>query len=161
VAQVKAVTSLYNGPLETGVRATVILNALYPRPCDLAQLVWLDHLVVHTNDIGGPPSLHPDIPQRTGELLVRRQLVEHGLRLARQLHLVDMVGSSKGLLYVAGSEASPFVDAMQTHYGQTLRDRASWLATKVNQLSDAQLRLLIEQKIGRWAVEFQEGGTPI
>jgi|SRR5258708_6684097 hypothetical protein len=64
--------ALFNGSLETGMRAIVVLDAAYPRSFDLAWLTWCDHLVVHTADIGGPPSLHPDIPQRTGELLVRR-----------------------------------------------------------------------------------------
>jgi hypothetical protein len=80
---------LFNSSLETGVRAVVVLDAAFPRAFDLSQLTWLDHLVVHTADIGGPDSLHPDIPQRTGELLVRRRLVEDGLTLMRRLHLVD------------------------------------------------------------------------
>ena len=67
---------LFNSQLETGTRAMVILNAAYPLALDLARLTWFDHLVVHTEDIGGPPSLHPALPGRTGELLVRRRLVE-------------------------------------------------------------------------------------
>ncbi len=153
------VPTLFNGPLETGVRATVILNAVHPRAYDLAHLVWLDHLVVHTGDIDGPSSLHPDIPQRTGELLVRRRLVEDGLRLVRKLHLVDAVASGEGVSFVARDEAAPFVEAMRSTYAQTLRDRADWLAEKLCSLSNEQLRALIQRKIGRWAVEFQgEGG---
>lgn len=50
---------LFNSPLETGVRAVVVLNAAYPKAFDLSQVTWFDHLVVHTSDIGGPKSLHP------------------------------------------------------------------------------------------------------
>lgn len=71
--------TLFNSPLETGVRAIVVLNAAYPRAFDVTEIAWFDHLVVHTGDIGGPQSLHPDVPQRSGELLVRRRLVEDGL----------------------------------------------------------------------------------
>src|SRR3546814_12270520 len=74
---------LFNSALETGVRSALILDAARPRSFDLAHLTWLDHLVVHTADIGGPPSLHPDIPQRDGELLVRRRHVQAGLVLLR------------------------------------------------------------------------------
>src|SRR5712675_1781111 len=98
--------SLFNSPMETGVRATIVLDAVYPRAFDLARVTWLDHLVVHTADIGGPPSLHPDIPQRTGELLVRRRLVEDGLNLMRRLHLVDSNTTKDGILYSAREEAS-------------------------------------------------------
>src|SRR3546814_12339927 len=79
---------LFNSALETGVRSALILDAARPRSFDLAHLTWLDHLVVHTADIGGPPSLHPDIPQRDGELLVPRRNVEAGLVLMRRLHMI-------------------------------------------------------------------------
>ena len=80
---------LFNSVLETGVRSVVILNAAHPFSFDLLHLTWFDHLVVHTADVGGPESLHPDLPQRSGELLVRRRLVEDGVTMMRRLHLVD------------------------------------------------------------------------
>src|SRR3546814_2115955 len=43
---------LFNSALETGVRSALILDAARPRSFDLAHLTWLDHLVVHTADIG-------------------------------------------------------------------------------------------------------------
>ncbi len=99
---------LFNSPLETGVRAVVALDAAFPRCFDLAHLTWFDHLVVHTGDIGGPTSLHPDIPQRTGELLVRRRLVEDGLNLMRRVHLVEAQITERGIVYQAREEASAF-----------------------------------------------------
>ena len=81
-------THPFNGTLETGIRALVVLEAFYPRRCDLLEMTWLDHLVVHTGDFDGqdvPESLHPDLPNRAGELLVRRQLVEKSLRLMQQV----------------------------------------------------------------------------
>src|SRR6476659_3836971 len=97
---------LFNSSLETGVRAVVVLDAAFPRAFDLSQLTWLDHLVVHTADIGGPDSLHPDIPQRTGELLVRRRVVEDGINLMRRVHLVDAHVTERGILYQAREESS-------------------------------------------------------
>ncbi|WP_352637017.1 ABC-three component system middle component 2 [Mesorhizobium sp. M0145] len=146
---------LFNGSLETGMRAVVMLDAVFPRAFDLSHLIWLDHLVVHTADIGGPESLHPDIPQRIGELLVRRRLVENGLTLMRQLHLVDAQNRADGILYVAREEASAFVDSLRTAYGRALKERAGWLADYVNQRADSELAELIANRIGRWSVEFQ------
>ena len=34
---------LFNSPLETGVRAVVVLDAAFPRCFDLAHLTWFDH----------------------------------------------------------------------------------------------------------------------
>ncbi|MDX2277290.1 MAG: ABC-three component system middle component 2 [Hyphomonadaceae bacterium] len=146
---------LFNGPLETGVRAVVILDAVYPQGCDLARLAWLDHLVVHTEDIGGPTSLHPDIPQRTGELLVRRRLVEDGVALMGQLHLIETAACDTGIIYRAREEATAFVDSLRSEYGRLLRERARWLAAHLASMPDAELAALIERKIGLWAVEFQ------
>lgn len=147
--------ALFNSSLETGVRAAVVLDAIYPRAADLSELTWLDHLVVHTADIGGPPSLHPDIPQRTGELLVRRRLVEDGLLLMRRLHLVESQTTAEGIVYIAREEAAAFVESLRTLYGRTLRQRAQWLADYLQKTSREELSRLISDRLGRWAVEFQ------
>jgi hypothetical protein len=146
---------LFNSSLETGVRSVVVLDAAFPRAFDLSQLTWLDHLVVHTADIGGPVSLHPDIPQRTGELLVRRRLVEDGLNLMRRLHLVDSDTTDDGIVYSAREEASAFVDSLRSVYARELRQRAEWLAQYLTKTSRDELAQLISDRIGRWAVEFQ------
>lgn len=146
---------LFNSALETGIRAIVVLDATYPHECDLTRLTWLDHLVVHTEDLGGPKSLHPDVPQRTGELLVRRRLVEEGLQLMRRLHMIDVIVDGNGIRYRAREEASALIDSMQTSYAVELHDRAEWLADHLSEMSDEEVNALISEKIGRWAVEFQ------
>jgi hypothetical protein len=146
---------LFNSSLETGVRSVIILDAAFPRAFDLSQLTWLDHLVVHTADIGGPDSLHPDIPQRTGELLVRRRLVGDGLSLMRRLHLVDSNTTTDGIVYSAREEASAFVESLRSVYARELRQRAGWLAQYLTKTSRDDLAKLISERIGRWAVEFQ------
>ena len=147
--------ALFNSALETGVRALVVLNAAFPRAFDLAQLTWFDHLVVHTADVGGPQSLHPDLPQRTGELLVRRRVVEEGVQLMRRLHMIDAIADEKGIAYQASDDASALVDTMQTPYALELKSRAEWLAQMLEEFTSEQLAEHIAEKIGRWAVEFQ------
>jgi len=152
---------LYNSRLETGTRAMVILDAAYPRALDLARLTWFDHLIVHTEDIGGPPSLHPALPGRTGELLVRRRLVEESLTLMRRLHLVETVHDEHGIAYRAGDDASALVGLMRTNYSKALKDRAKWLIAELGDLEETQLTQRIVEQIGRWATEFQgESGQP-
>lgn len=152
--------ALFNSPLETGIRALVVLNAAHPQAFDLAQLTWFDHLVVHTADIGGPESLHPDVPHRSGELLVRRRLIEEGLTLMRRRHLVDLLPSDQGFVYRASDEAEAFIEMIRSKYGRALRNRAAWLAEHVCQLQPKQLANLIAHRIGRWNVEFQGGAAP-
>jgi len=146
---------LYNSHLETGTRAIVILEAAYPRALDLARLTWFDHLVVHTKDIGGPDSLHPALPGRTGELLIRRRLVEESLSFMRRLHLIDVTHDETGIAYRAGDDASAFVKLLTTNYALGLKERARWLIAELGDLDAAHLTKRVADQIGRWSVEFQ------
>ena len=103
-------TPPFNSKLETGIRALVVLDAFYPRRCDLTEMTWFDHLVVHTGDLDGqnvPESLHPDLPNRAGELLVRRQLVEQSLRIMQQMHLIEVFECESGIEFCASESSLP------------------------------------------------------
>ena len=151
---------LFNSPLETGLRTVVLLNAAYPRAFDLRELTWLDHLVVHTSDISGPHSLHPNVPHRDGELLVRRSLVEQGVTLMRRLHLIDTKFSSQGIVYSATDDAAQFVGLIRTEYGRAMKARAEWLVQYLADRGEKHLHDVVAEKIGRWAVEFQADVKP-
>lgn len=150
---------LFNSKLETGTRAVVVLDAAYPRALDLARLTWFDHLVVHTGDAGGPPSLHPPLPERTGELLVRRRLVEDSLTLMRRVHLVDAVADEDGVSFRASDEAAPFVSLMRTEYAQALKACARWLVDHFADLSTEDLAKRVGHRLDRWSVEFRSDGS--
>lgn len=151
---------LFNSALETGVRTVVILNAAYPRSFDIKELTWLDHLVVHTGDISGPQSLHPNVPHRDAELLVRRSLIEQGISLMRRLHMIEAKYTSEGIVYIALDQAGPFVKLIRTRYGRELKSRAEWLVTYLSEHGEQHLHEVINEKIGRWAVEFQADTQP-
>ena len=151
---------LFNSALETGVRAVVLLNCAYPRALDLKELTWLDHLVVHTGDILGPASLHPNVPHRDGELLIRRTLVEEGVTLMRRLHMIEAKYNATGIVYAAMDEAGPFVTLIRSEYGRTLKARAEWLIAYLWERGDEHLHEVITKKIGRWTVEFQADQKP-
>jgi len=148
----------FNSTLETGIRALVVLEAFYPRHCDLMELTWLDHVVVHTGDLDGndvPESLHPDLPNRTGELLVRRQLVERSLRMMQQMHLIEVFDTESGIQFGASEEAPSYLSLLQAPYSQALKDRARWVADRFSGMDTAQIKALIERRIGRWTAEFR------
>lgn len=148
----------FNSALETGIRALVVLEAFHPRQCDLTELTWFDHLVVHTSDMQGedvPLSLHPDLPNRTGELLVRRRLVEESLLLMRRVHLVDVVDGDEGISFIASEDAPSFLALLKAPYTVELKKRAAWMAEHFSALSKSSIRELVDEKIGRWTAEFQ------
>ena len=71
-------------------------------------VVAFDHLVVHTGDIGGPVSLHPELPMRSAELLVRREFYERGLLLMISRKLVYREATASGVYYSAGEFSERF-----------------------------------------------------
>ena len=157
-------THPFNSTLETGIRALVILEAFYPRRCDLLEMTWLDHLVVHTGDFDGqdvPESLHPDLPNRAGELLVRRQLVEKSLRLMQQVHLVELFETEDGISFAASEDAPSYLDLLQAPYSLALKQRAKWMANRFAGMQTAEIRALIEGRIGRWTAAFRAEELPV
>lgn len=153
----------FNSTLETGIRALVVLEAFYPRRWDLIEITWLDHLIVHTGDFDGqdvPESLHPDLPNSTGELFVRRQLVEQSLRIMQQMHLVEVFETEAGIEFCASEEAPSYVDLLQAPYSLALKQRATWMANRFAGLENSEIRALIESRIGRWTAEFRAKEIP-
>jgi hypothetical protein len=148
---------LFNSPLEAGIRAVVVLEHLRPETLDLAEMVLFDHVVVHTADLGGPPSLHPEVPGRKGELLVRRRLVESSLQLMRRCHLVDQASAEEGIVYRASEEAAAYVELHETDYSMQMKVRARWVAEQVKIHSKAQFKRLVRERIGDWTDAFQTG----
>ncbi|HBN9708930.1 TPA: hypothetical protein L3920_001796 [Pseudomonas aeruginosa] len=152
----------FNSTLETGIRALVVLEAFYPRRCDLIEMTLFDHLVVHTGDLDAqdvPESLHPDLPNRAGELLVRRQLVERSLRMMQQVHLVEVFETEAGIEFCASEETPSYLDLLQAPYSLALKQRAKWMAGHFAGLKTAEMRTLIESRIGRWTAEFRADET--
>lgn len=147
--------SPFNSALETGVRTLAILIESYPKAHDLCRLVQYDYLIVHSADADGPPSLHPPLPLRSGELLVRRSLIESGLRLMMSRSLIRRELHANGLLYVAEEEAGAFLDNMKSVYILELRKRAKWVAATFDKLSTSELDVIIKRLFEAWTIEFQ------
>jgi hypothetical protein len=155
VAPERRVPTTFNSPLEAGVRAVALLAAAYPRSFDLQRLVAFDHLLVHTGDIGGPSSLHPPVPLRSAELLVRRRLIERALLLMMTRELVSRQVGPDGIQYVAGENAVPFLGAIQSDYVRALQERARWLVHNLGAMAEGEFRALLRRFFDQWVEEFQ------
>ncbi len=153
--------SLFNSPLESAIRSVVLLNALFPLKVDLSELTWLNYLLVHSADAYGPPSLHPDIPQRSGELKVNRKTVELGLTVLRRMHYADLVVDDAGMRYEATEYAAAFVELLRASYTESMKERAAWIAEQVRERGLADLEEVLRASVGRWTTEFGQPQTPI
>ena len=145
----------FNSALETGVRSLAILVAAYPRAHDLQRLVHYDYLTVHSEDAGGPSSLHPALPLRSGELLIRRGNVERGLLLMISAKLVRRLPGEDGFSFVAEDAAGAFVSNLVSEYHTELKTRARWVVGTFDSLEAVELDARIRGLFKAWTVEFQ------
>lgn len=147
--------TLFSTPLEVGLRAVVMLSALYPHAADLQRLVYFDYLMVHSGDVeGGPPSLHPATPHRSGEILVKRELLARGLRLMNSRELVVQELSDRGMVFRRSLVTDGFLTYLDGDYVAQLRYRAAWIAELFGLRPDEELTALIASHIGQWGGEF-------
>jgi hypothetical protein len=145
---------LYNSLLETGIRAVVVLEHLRPVGADLPEMILFDHVVVHTGDHGGPESLHPPVPERQGELLVRRRLIQQSLQLMQQCHLVGETHDAGGISYHATDEAAAYVELLETPYSEHLKRCSAWIRDEVDRHSKDGFKDRLRERIGHWAEAF-------
>lgn len=124
---------LFNTPLEAGVRAVIVLEAFAPEAFDLRTLSLLDYHVVHTEDVGGPSSVHPALEARAGEFIVRRSLVESGVAMMVRSGIVERSATSDGIIYRAAPTAAPMLDLMVSEYNLRLHASARWLAERAGE----------------------------
>ena len=149
---------LFNSRLEAGIRAVVVLESLRPETADLSEMVLFNHVVVHTSDLGGPPSLHADVPGRKGELLVRRRLVEASLELMRRCHLVEQDSLENGLVWRASEDAASYVELLETAYSNRLKICAAWLGQEVRARTKSGFKAFVRQEFGDWSEAFSAYG---
>lgn len=160
MGDLRAEQAPFNSPLETGLRALAVLEAMYPRACDLRELTWYDHLVVFTADIDGrdgqpvPGSLHPSLPGREDGIDVRRSVVERSLRLLQRVHLVEERHGPDGIRFLAGDGAPEFLETLQAPYTQRLKVRARWLAERLDGLSPEEVAAVVDRSVGLLRVQF-------
>lgn len=146
----------YNSPLECGLRTLFILNASKNIPMDLQRIVAYDYLLVHSGDIeNGPKSLHPAVPHRGTELLVKRKSIKAGLNkmIVKELVRIDFV--PQGFLYGATELSGVFTDLLRSPYALELKARAGWIGNHFHVYSDRDLVTYITRNIGRWGAEFE------
>jgi hypothetical protein len=150
----------FNSPIETGVRALILLAESYPAQLDLQRILEFDYILVHTGDVDGPPSIHPALPLRSGELLVRRHLIERGLMLVMSRGLVGRYATSNGFMYQAEDAVGPFLDALTAEYLDGLKERAVWVVDRFSEMSDHDIRVMLSLVYDQWSREFQVPEQP-
>ncbi len=151
----KTITQPLNSPIELGVRALILLIECFPQKLSLQQLVALDYILVHSDDFsGGPKSIHPKLPRRSGEFLIKRKIIRNGCILFIKKGLINQVFTSDGIKYEASESSVNFLDSLTTEYISELRDRSHWVISYLGDQSENSLNKEILSKMDEWGSEF-------
>ncbi|WTL52894.1 hypothetical protein OG203_31470 [Nocardia sp. NBC_01499] len=132
----------------------MVLTSAFPEHLGLNQLVLLDHGLLHSADLGGPPSLHPPIPIRASGLGVRRATIESGLDVLIRSDLAHAGLGADGIEYWAGERADGFIRLLESAYAAELQKRAAWVVGRYEGLDDVALRREFNTAVRHWAEEF-------
>lgn len=150
------IKSIINSPLEVGLRSLIILDSIYPERIDIDRLVIYDYLIIHTEDVEKKyKSLHPSTPHRSGELLVRRQLLQEGINLMESKGLLKRQFLESGIFYSANNLTGPFINYFETEYSSLLRLYAKYIKEKFNHLNFSDLKNYVMQNLDEWGGEFE------
>ena len=146
---------LFNTPVECGLRLLIILDRVSPAACDVDRLLMYDYILVHSGDVrDGPKSLHPPSPLQTSELIVRRGLLEKGLKLLTRKALAEPRYSGDGIGYAATELSKPFLSYFDSAYFRQAVATADWIAERFQRTSTEQMQEQVSALVGRWGIEF-------
>lgn len=132
----------------------MMLTKAYPAQLDVNQLVLLDHMVLHSADVGGPQSLHPAVPIRSGEIAVKRESVESGIALFMKLQLIELSIDELGVRFYAGESALHFISILGSSYSVDLQQRVGWVIGNFPSLDTESLRNHTKAIFDSWSEEF-------
>lgn len=150
----------FNTPLECGFRLLFVLAACRPSRCDLQRLISYDYLLVHSGDVeNGPKSLHPAVPERGGEWVVKRDLVQTGMDLMFARELVTKKHSADGIDYLGSEMTAAFIGLLKSPYATEIQKRAEWIVDKFGSQADDDVQAFMTERVGAWGTEFETLGA--
>ena len=145
----------FNNSVESGLRVLSILNEAFPKSFDLQNLVYLDYLTIHSADVDkNIQSLHPAVPYRSGELMVRSSTIEKGLQLFIDKKLIEKHYNANGIEYSATEDATPFLESLEEEYSMNLLEKAKWVVLKFSKYSNIELKNIMLPKLSEINNEF-------
>ena len=145
---------VFNNEIEIGLRVLIILNTTYPRPIDIEFINYYDYFSLHTGDIGREESLHAPVPNRFGELSVKRELLQRSLNYLLLKGLVKQVFAANGIEYIASETTAPFIDTLNEDYTLKLMENVKWVFEKFRDYTPGKIREYIRTNQEQWGSEL-------
>ena len=147
--------NVFNTPLEVGLRVLNMLNELKSVPIDINRLIIYDYFVLHANDFNeNYESLHPAIPHRTGEIIIKRKIIQEGIQLMYAKDLIDIKYTENGIYYSANELTSAFLNYFDSTYETELIKNAQIVINEFKYYSEQKLSEYVNDNLSNWGSEF-------
>ncbi|MBY0098706.1 ABC-three component system middle component 2 [Mesobacillus maritimus] len=147
---------LYNSPLEVALRTLVLLNNASADTFDIDRLIIFDYIVLHAKDLDErQKNLHPSLPFRSSEIIIRRKLIIEGLEMLVSRGLVNITHNQDGIFYQSNKTTKLFLELLNSNYSIKLRNLSEWALSNYGMLSTQQLVSLVNDGIQLWGSEFE------
>ena len=147
--------NVYNTPLEVGLRVIIILNELGYMPIDINRLIIYDYFVLHGSDFDKSiESLHPPIPHRSGEIIIKRKIIQDGINLMYSRELLDIQYTEEGIYYKANELTPAFLNYLDSTYAEEISKNSKLVINKFNSYSDDELNAYVNDNFSKWGSEF-------
>lgn len=146
---------IFNSPEEVGVRILFILD-ICQKMMSSQRIMYYDYFALHLNDLDQKyESLHPDNPNHSSEIAIKRDLVNKGLNLMIAKGLVGVKYSKSGIYYQNNQLTHHFVALFKNGYVEELKRNIGVVNEFFSNYSDKQIYKYINKNIGKWAGEFE------
>ncbi len=147
--------NIYNTTLEIGLRVLIILHELKNESIDINRLIIYDYFVTHANDFDESiESIHPPIPHRSGEIIIKRKVIQDGINLMYSRELLDINYTAKGIYYVANDLTSAFLKYIESEYASEISKYSNLVISKFSSYSDDELNDYVNENLSKWGSEF-------
>ncbi len=146
----------FNSPLETGLRLLFIFDNTSKHFIDIQRLIYYHYLLIHSSDIPGAPfeSLHPEMPNRSCEILIGRKIIQKGIDLLLSKGLICVHYAKSGIRYNSNKSTSLFLHHLSSKYSKELEKRAKWVCGRYDSMPDSKLNEFMQNHLGTWGAEF-------
>ncbi|MFC4778157.1 ABC-three component system middle component 2 [Paenibacillus sp. GCM10023252] len=147
---------LFNSNLEVALRILVLLSQDSNNTYDLDRLVIFDYFIIHANDVDSEQiNLHPSLPLRGSEIIIKRKLISEGLDLLVSRGLIEIVYKASGVYYRSNSLTKVFVELLKSDYFIILKKLSTWVAEKYGSIETTEINSIVNKNIQQWGGEFE------
>lgn len=147
---------IFNSPEEVGVRILFTLDVCGNRMSS-QRIMYYDYFALHLNDIDDNyESLHPDNPNHSSEIAVRREKINKGLNLMISKGLLNVKYTKTGIYYQKNQLTSSFIGLFKNGYSDRLKQNISIVDKMFHEYSDNKIYKYVNKNIGSWVGEFEK-----